>query len=119
MSVVDGAGRAHDRAACAGSNRRAASDRAGDRIVSTLIREAIRPAQGLGPNGASADFLSLHDPKAAVVVHGGVGDGRNAYRAGPDGLSIGRGRKSKEKGRARQSKSVRTLHVFTYKVCQL
>jgi hypothetical protein len=114
-SVIDATRRANHRISSAWADGRIAADRTGHGIGLTSIAvPIIHSAQSLGKDGATAEFLPLHDLKPAIMVHGWIGDSRHALRCGPKVLGKGRGANSEEEGCARQSKSVRTLHVFTY-----
>jgi hypothetical protein len=103
-STADGTGCAKGRALRALEVDRSVVDGAGHGI--TLIPNTIRSAKCLGPNGTATGFLTLHNVKSAVAVHGGIGDCRHTLLAGPDALSIGRRSKCEEEGGAGQSKSV-------------
>jgi hypothetical protein len=72
----------------------------------TLISNTIRSAKRLGPKGTATGFLTLHDVKSAVAVHGGIGDRGHALLTAPDALSIGWRSKDEEESSAGQSKSV-------------
>ena len=85
--------------------RRAAADRAGYRVIPIRIVEIVHPAEGLGPNGTAAGFLTLHDAKPAAVIHGGICDCRNALLSNPRGLGIGGRSKREEEGSAGPRKS--------------
>ncbi|MDF2969791.1 MAG: hypothetical protein K0R61_241 [Microvirga sp.] len=102
------------------SDRRVAANRTGHSIsLVPLAGPIIHAAQSLGTNCATADFLTLYNMQAAVAVHGRISDGRYALRPRPKGLGRGWGADSEKEGCARQSKSVRALHVFTYIISQL
>jgi hypothetical protein len=114
-SVIDATRRTNRRISRAWTDSRIATDRAGHGIGPIPVAgPIIHSAQSLGKDGAAADFLTPHDMKAAVAVHGWIGNSRYALGGRPKVLGRGRGADSEEEGCARQSKSVRALHVFTY-----
>lgn len=104
--VIHDAGGADYRISGAWSDSRVAVDRTGRNVALTPVIEAIHSAESLRTDSATADFLALHDVKAAVTVHGWIGDSRYALRSRSEVLGSGRGADSQEEGCARQSKSV-------------
>jgi hypothetical protein len=103
-AAPDGTGCARGGALSALEVDRPVADGTGHGII--LISNPIRSAKCLGPKGTATGFLTLHNVKSAVAVHGGIGDRRHALLTAPDALSIGWCSKHEEESSAGQSKSV-------------
>lgn len=69
---------------------RTASDRPGHGLVRILHPLPVDAAQGLRTDRATADLLSLHDMKTAVLINGGICHGRHALLPCPRVLRIRR-----------------------------
>ncbi|MFC4172991.1 hypothetical protein ACFOYU_13120 [Microvirga sp. GCM10011540] len=78
------------------------------------ISSSVHPPLCLRKNGATAYLLAFDNAKAAVAVHRRIGDRWFALLSRSNSLGLRWKGRGEEKGNARQSKSVRTLHEFTY-----